>query len=351
MKITACNQYEKKVPYINARCAIAVDAKTGIVLYEKNSDMIVPMASATKIITALVALKYGNLEKKIIISEKAANINGSTAGYRKGEEITLRELLYGLMLRSGNDAAIAIAEGVAGSVEEFCLLMGEFAHELGYTNTNFKTPHGLDKENHYTTAYDLAMLTSKAKEIKEFNDIVSTKDIDASQFNFTRSYHNINKILWKIPKATGVKTGYTGQAGKCLVTSVKQQDREVIIVVLNSPGRWKETEKIYNFICDEYEYVKIASKGEVVHRFKPDKSKNIFELKTYDEIILPVKKNSTIDKKIVVDEGFCNTSLTGENLGSIVILEDDKELFRAKLQVNYIKKGLTFKKWFSRILK
>ena len=228
---------------VDARCAIALGAKSKVVLYEKNAYELVPMASTTKIMTILVALKYGNLDKELEISSKSATMRGSTVGYKKGEKIKLKELLFGLMLRSGNDAAIAIAEGISGSVEEFAKLMNEYANEIGVINTHFQSPHGLDSDEHYTTAYDLAVVTAKAQETKLFNEIVSAKDVDGKTYGFTRSYHNINKILWEIPEANGVKTGFTGKAGKCLVTSAKVQGNDVIVVVLNCTPRWKETKK------------------------------------------------------------------------------------------------------------
>ncbi len=174
---------KNKPPYINARCAIAIDKDTGIVLFEKSANEIVPIASTTKIMTTLVALKYGDLDRKIEISENADKIKGSTVGYKKGEKITLRELLYGLMLRSGNDAAIAIAEGIAGSVEGFSKLMNEYASEIGLLNSHFVTPHGLDKDEHYSTAYDLALATATAKKYEIFNQIVSAKDIKKEEYS------------------------------------------------------------------------------------------------------------------------------------------------------------------------
>ena len=247
---------KNKPPYINARCAIAIDKDTGIVLFEKSANEIVPIASTTKIMTTLVALKYGDLDRKIEISENADKIKGSTVGYKKGEKITLRELLYGLMLRSGNDAAVAIAEGIAGSVENFSKLMNEYASEIGLLNSHFVTPHGLDKDEHYSTAYDLALATAAAKKHDLFNQIVASKDVKKEEYNFTRDYHNINKILWKIPEADGVKTGYTSKAGKCLVTSSKINNNDIIIVVLNCTPRWNETTKIYNYIKNNYDFKK-----------------------------------------------------------------------------------------------
>ena len=237
---------------VSARNAIALDSKTKQVLFEQNADEIVPMASTTKILTALVAITHGNLDREVTISKNAASIRGSKVGYVAGEKIRLRELLYGLMYKSGNDAAIAIAEDIGGSIEGFSKIMNDYAISLGLINSHFESPHGLDSPKHYTCAYDLALLTTKAMESELFCQICGTKSITKDTSNFTRDYNNINKILYKIPGANGVKTGYTGQAGKCLVSSVKHEGRNIIIVVLNCSDRWNVTEKIYKYVSDNY---------------------------------------------------------------------------------------------------
>ena len=237
---------------VSARNAIALDSKTKQVLFEQNADEIVPMASTTKILTALVAITHGDLDREVTISKNAASIRGSKVGYVAGEKIRLRELLYGLMYKSGNDAAIAIAEDIGGSIEGFSKIMNDYALSLGLINSHFESPHGLDSSKHYTCAYDLALLTTKAMESDLFCQICGTKSITRDVSNFTRDYNNINKILYKIPGANGVKTGYTGQAGKCLVSSVKHEGRNIIIVVLNCSDRWNMTEKIYKYVADNY---------------------------------------------------------------------------------------------------
>ena len=239
---------------VSARNAIALDSKTKQVLFEQNADEIVPMASTTKILTALVAITHGDLDREVTISKNAASIRGSKVGYVAGEKIRLRELLYGLMYKSGNDAAIAIAEDIGGSIEGFAKIMNDYAISLGLINSHFESPHGLDSSKHYTCAYDLALLTTKAMESELFCQICGTKSITRDASNFTRDYNNINKILYKIPEANGVKTGYTGQAGKCLVSSVKHEGRNIIIVVLNCSDRWNVTENIYKYVVDNYSF-------------------------------------------------------------------------------------------------
>ncbi|NFO33427.1 D-alanyl-D-alanine carboxypeptidase [Clostridium botulinum] len=235
---------------VNARCAIALDRESKEVLFEQNAYEIVPMASTTKILTAIIAIEQGDLDKKVVISKNAASIRGSKVGYKAGEEVGLKELAFGLMFKSGNDAAIAIAETLGGSVEGFAQIMNHYATGIGIIDSHFESPHGLDSNSHYSSAYDLALLTAKGMEFDLFREIVGSKQISKKKYNFTRDYNNINKILWLIPEANGVKTGYTGGAGKCLVSSVNHQGKDIIIVVLNCPDRWAQTQKIYNHILE-----------------------------------------------------------------------------------------------------
>lgn len=314
-----------KEPYINARYAVALDCNSKIMLYSKSADENVPIASTTKIITALVAIKRGNLDKKIEISKNAASIRGSKVGYKKGEVITLRELLYGLMMRSGNDAAIAIAEGTAGNVKNFSKLMNECAYEIGMTGSHFESPHGLDSEYHYSSAYDLALAACEAKKYKLFNDIVSSKDVDGKAYGFTRSYHNINKILWLLPNASGIKTGYTGGAGKCLVTSVKIKGNDVVIVVLNSTTRWKETSKINKYINDNYEFKKICGKGEIF-------SKNV-KLVCPNDVVIPEKIGSEYNIKVKAPSYIKLHFNNGKCFGALYVYSGDKLIYKNNLLV------------------
>ncbi|WP_259473295.1 D-alanyl-D-alanine carboxypeptidase family protein [Clostridium estertheticum] len=318
--------------YVNAISAIALDCDSKVVLYEKNAYTPIEIASTTKIITALVAIKCGDLNKKIIISKKAANIRGSEIGLKEGEEITLKELLYGLLMRSGNDAAIAIAEGVSGSVDEFLKLMNEYALEIGLLNSNFESPHGLDSSNHYSTAYDLALITAKAKEVKIFNDIVGSKDIIANDYDFSRSYHNINKILSILPNSTGVKTGFTGKAGKCLVTSVKIQNRDIIIITLNCTPRWKETEKINNYIEKNYKYKKVVSKGDILGKIILKNGDSNLDLVSKKDIIIPVKNDQKIEIKVKkpLYEVYAPI-LQGEKIGRLDVYANNKLLLTESL--------------------
>lgn len=240
--------------FVDAKNAIALDGSTKEVLFSRKGYDIVPIASTTKILTAFIAINSGRLDEEFIVSKRASSIRGSKVQYKTGEKIKLRELLYGLMYRSGNDAAIVIAEGLGGSIEGFTGIMNNYAVSLGLTDSHFESPHGLDSKEHFSSAYDLALLTSIAMENETFREVVGTKEISKDTNSFTRDYHNINKILWKIPEANGVKTGYTGEAGKCLVTSVNVNGRNMIIVVLNCTDRWNQTEKICNYIKEKHKF-------------------------------------------------------------------------------------------------
>lgn len=334
---------------VSARCAIAMDSKTKRVLFEKNAYTIVPMASTTKIVTALVALKYGDLEKKVVISDKAANIHGSTVGYRKGEMISIKELLYGLMFKSGNDAAIALAEGIGGSIEGFCKLMNEYGKRIGLLDSSFESPHGLDSLNHYSTAYDLAIVTAKAKEENLFNEIVGCKDLNGKDIGFTRDYHNINKILWQVPSATGVKTGYTGGAGKCLVSSFKIKGSEIIVVVLNCPNRWEESKKINDYISKQFDFKTLVKEKEKLCDVKIKNSTKKIEVFNPKDIVVPIKNNA--DYKYTVNIYKNLNKVTDKNpIGILKVYENEEEIYN---EVIYATESVTPKapSWFDRLFK
>ncbi|WP_426349412.1 D-alanyl-D-alanine carboxypeptidase family protein [Alloiococcus sp. CFN-8] len=316
---------------VKAVNAIAIDARSRVILYNKDGHKPVPMASTTKIITALIALNYDSLDEKFVISPKASQIRGSKVGYKAGEEITVLELVYGLMLRSGNDAAIALAEGISGSVDDFANLMNEYAKNMGILNTNFQSPHGLDSEYHFSSAYDLALATIKAKENPVFSKIVATKFISKAEGAFTRDYSNINKILWK-EDATGVKTGYTGLAGKCLVSSFEKDDNEIIIVLLNSNQRFEETERLYKNIKENYEYKCLFSKNQVLKTLNTDSGK--IKLGFKEDLILPIKKDSEVTKEVIVNsEVEIKGNFKKLNIGGIKIYQEDQLIFEAPLQI------------------
>jgi len=337
-------------PNINSRYAIVIDGKTNRVLYSKNGYDMAANASTTKIVTALVALKYGNLEEKFIISKKAASVSGSEVGYKEGEEITLRELLYGLMLRSGNDAAIAVAEGIGTSEENFMNMVNSYIKDQGIYTTHFTSPHGLDNTQHFSTTYDLAYFTSIGMKNKEFNQIVSTKDTNGNGL-FTRSYHNINKILYLIPEANGVKTGYTGNAGKCLVTSVNTQNRDIIIVLLNCNDRWNVTKKLYNYVLDNYSFKTIFKKGDTIIEKNIPYGNKTASLTVSEDISLPVQKGESLSYQVFLDENLLPIK-KGDEAGTLCVFKDDDIIYRCAVysqeDIDYSSK---LRKWYEKIRK
>lgn len=270
---------------LNCVAATILDQESGRILYSKNGNKILPMASTTKIMTAIVAIERGNIKDVVTVSTKAASVPGSSAGLRAGDKVTLEELLYGLMLKSGNDAAVAIAEHIAGNVQNFVKLMNDKALEIGALNTSFITPHGLDAEDHFTTANDLAKITAYAMKNDLFAKIVATKEISSGITGpFKYSYNNINKFLFRVDNSDGVKTGYTGNAGKCLVASVRHKFGRYICVVLNSADRWKDAEKLVQYASKNYIFIKAFDRNEII--------KNIPLYGGTEKISLP-KQNQT----------------------------------------------------------
>lgn len=239
-------------PQIEAKAAILIDGASGRVLYSKNPHLPLPQASTTKITTAILALEKGNLSDRVRISKRAAETPESSIWLEEGEELTLEQLLYALMLQSANDAAAAIAEHIGGTQENFVAMMNQRARELGARNTHYANPHGLDDPNHYSTAYDLAVLARYALTLPDFRRIVATPKmtIPWAGHPWERVLYNRNRLLVgpdAYPGATGVKTGYTRRAGSCLVGSAKRGDMELIAVVLNSPSMYREVKSLLDY--------------------------------------------------------------------------------------------------------
>ncbi len=238
-----------------AKAMVVLEGYTDTILYSYNKDMQLPMASTTKIATAIVAIENCNdLDKKIAISDRAVGIEGTSIYLKKGESLSMRELLYGLILASGNDSAVAIAESF-GSEEVFVDMLNSFVQTLGLANTHFDNPHGLDSDNHYTSASDLAKITAYALNNEVFRDIVSTERmvIEGSDLYPARYLKHKNKLLFTQEGNIGVKTGFTDNAGRCLVNAVEKDGMRVISVVLNCQPMFEECERLTNLAYKNYE--------------------------------------------------------------------------------------------------
>ena len=221
---------------VSAKSAIVLDGTTGRVLYEKQADQQMLIASTTKIMTALIVCEQCNVLDRVRIPKVAVGIEGSSMYLREGEVLTVQELLYGLMLHSGNDAAVALAVYCGGTVEGFAQLMNDKARLLGMENTHFVNPNGLDAPGHYSTARDMATLAAFAMDNPIFAQTVATKTVTAAG----RALRNHNKLLWQVQGADGVKTGYTKAAGRILVSSATRQGRWLIAVTMSDPNDWQD---------------------------------------------------------------------------------------------------------------
>ena len=246
------------VSAVSAKSAVVLDGQTGRVLYEKNADSRGLIASTTKIMTALIVSEQCNVLDRMRIPKEAVGIEGSSMYLQEGEVLTIQELLYGLMLHSGNDAAVALAIYCGGTVEGFVALMNDKAHRLGLENTHFENPNGLDSPGHYSTAKDMATLAACAMKNPIFAQTVSTKTVVAGK----RSLRNHNKLLWSLEGADGVKTGYTKAAGRILVSSAQRQGRRLIAVTMNAPNDWADHKQLLNDGFATFTVEKIVSKGE-----------------------------------------------------------------------------------------
>ncbi len=254
MLLTACG-FTASADYsgeeISAVGAVVIDALTGEVLYEKDCDLQLPMASTTKIMSALIALEQDNLYEEFTVDSEAIKVEGSSMGLQENDRVTLRTLVYGMLLPSGNDAANAVAVRVAGSIEGFVDMMNQKGEELGLKSTHFVTPSGLDDytDEHYSTAYDMAVLTREALKNQDFLEICSSKNAKVAFGNppYERWLVNSNKLLSMCDGVIGVKTGFTDKARRCLVSACERDGATLICVTLNDPDDWNDHSKLYDY--------------------------------------------------------------------------------------------------------
>lgn len=330
--------------FMSARAMCVIESSSNRILYAKNENEKRAMASTTKIMTAITAIESGvDLDTPFEISRKAVGISGTSIYLRDGEELTLRDLLYGLMLVSGNDASYAIGEYVGNGIEHFIDMMNWKAHQIGAFNTHFENTHGLDADGHYTSAYDLAIISSYALKNETFKEIVSTKDIQITNTDGKiRYFRNKNKLLNALDGAIGVKTGYTGDAGRCLVSAVERDGMQVVCVVLDCHPMFEDSAEMLEKAFKEYELIDLAanivypesisvengSKDSVlVSRIKSctyplkegEKEKISVELNLADKVKAPIKKGDEIGEiRIFIDKDLLFSE-------KIFTMEDVKE--------------------------
>lgn len=331
-------------PKINSRSAVVIDRKSKNIIYGKNENVKKAMASTTKIMTAMVVIQNTNLNNIVEISKKAAGTGGSRLGLKAGDKITVKDLLYGLLLRSGNDCAVALAEYVAGSVQEFSNLMNQNAQMLGLNNTHFVTPHGLDEEEHYTTAYELAVLTDYALKNEIFAQIVNTKSYTININGNAKTLNNTNELLGNLNGVYGVKTGFTNGAGRCLVTSIKRGNLDIICVVLGADtkkDRTRDSAKLIEYTFNKYEEINISEKvkesfeswNEInanrINIEKGESNKLKLVLKDKDKIYTyPIEKGTEEKIKVEINANLLFKAPVKENtkIGELKVHYDNKEI-------------------------
>jgi len=315
-------------PQLSAQAAILMDVETGQILYQKNIHQRRAPASTTKIMTGILAIENGNLSDKVTASKRAAYEGGSSIYLVPDETLTLEEMVYGLLLKSGNDAAVAIAEHIGGSVENFAKLMNLKAREVGALHTTFKNPNGLPQEGHLTTAYDLAQVARYALQNPIFAKVVSTKKkrIEWPGHSWDRILSNTNKLLTRSDIVDGVKTGYTRAAGRCLVSSATKNGQQLVSVVLKSGAMWNESLALLNYGFNRYQKVEVIAKGEEVHQIFIHEQK--IKLKAAKEFnyVLPKGSSTKIKKVIDVKNDITLPIKKGEKLGNIALYDKDDNL-------------------------
>lgn len=341
----------------NFEAMVTMEVSTGRVLYSQNQDKRLPIASTTKILTAIIAIEKSNdLDKKHEIPKEATGIEGSSIYLKAGEYLSLRELLYGLMLRSGNDAAVAIAIIVAGSVDEFVKIMNEYAEKLNLKNSHFVTPNGLHDDKHYSSAFDVATIAAYALKNKVFAEIVMAKEkIISNELdtkNKCRLLKNKNKLLKNFDGADGVKTGYTKKAGKCFVGSATRNGMQVVCVVLNSKTMFDECEKYLNKAFNEFKIVKLFEKGELQNVKLPIKKKQNFPIMLKNDInfTLNGEELQKIYARVVIHDDLKAPISDCDPIGEIEIFKEKDLIFSDKIYTINIDDEWTFSDFIGKVI-
>lgn len=340
---------------INSRSCVVFDRNSHMILYGKNENSQVKMASTTKIMTAIIVIENSNLKDTVEVSKKAASTSGSRLGLKAGDKITVHDLLYGLMLVSGNDAAVCLAEHVGGNIEGFANLMNKKASELSLSNTHYESPHGLDSDGHYTTAYELAVLSDYALKNETFSKIVATKSYTVTINGYPKNLSNTNELLGNLNGIYGIKTGFTNGANRCLVTACKRNDMDIICVVLGADTkkfRTQDSIKLIEFAFKNYTYINandIANKAfenwkkDNIEKIYIDKSSSLPELSLnlLENPIISINKNSAnnIDSYISIYPDLEAPINSDTILGTLTLTSENEEIVTLNIITSsYIKK-------------
>ncbi|MFZ5633124.1 MAG: D-alanyl-D-alanine carboxypeptidase family protein [Bacillota bacterium] len=309
---------------VTADAAVVMDADTGQVLYAKNPHQPRPIASTTKIMTALLAIECGDLKGVVTVSPRAAGVEGSSIYLRAGERLSLEELLYGALMHSGNDACVAIAEYIAGREEIFVDWMNYKARLLGLKHTHFSNTNGLPHKEHLSSAYDLATITRHALKNPVFNKIVATRGHAISGPWGRRLLSNTNQMLWSYQGANGVKTGTTNAAGQCLVSSASREGRRLIAVVLHSDSRYADSIRLLDYCFANFKNQTVARSGEAFSSISVrDGTETRVPVGCLKDVVVtvPVKKNGAIEEIVMKDREIVAPVKPGQAVGKLLVLD------------------------------
>jgi len=355
--ITADSAPASTGPQIVGEAAVVINGNNGQTLFAKDPYKRMYPASTTKTLTAIIALENSNLTDLVTVPSEACNIEGSAIGLHEGEKITMEDLLYALMLNSGNDVAVAIAHYVGGSVNGFVDLMNKKAAQLGTVDSHFNNPNGLPDPNHYSTAYDLAIITRYAMQNPEFRKIVGTKTKNIERENPEAQTYllNHNKMLWQYEGAVGVKTGYTDAAGQCLIAAAFRQNRELIAVVLNSKGSsiWDDAKVLLDYGFIEFNTVSITDTAEYVTDapVKYGVSSTVPVITGHSLTIdFPWNKPVEIRREVKIKEEISAPVEAGEKLGELVFFNGKQEIGRVDLVSQRAVQKKLFAGWWTWLL-
>lgn len=325
------------IPELSARSAVVMDAATRRVLYERDMKTRRFPASTTKIMTLIIALENSSPDEIVYIGPHAAGAEGSTLWLQEGDEIPMGELLTGMMMRSGNDATIAVAEHIAGSVDAFAKLMTEKAKEIGAEDTSFVNSSGLPDENHYTTAYDLALIASYGyREVPHFEEIVSTKEIEYPWVkDETKHLRNENQMLWLYRGGNGVKTGYTEAAGRCLVSGAKQNGLQLVSVVLDSTYMWNDSIALLDYGFQHVKAHTLCKAGDTVASIPVRKGRGgSVPAVAASDVTVPLQdgeKEKDYEKHIEVPKNLQAPVKAGDVVGKLVLTYKGKPCYSTDL--------------------
>ena len=314
-------------PALAARHAVLMDADSGRILFAHRAEEPALLASTTKIMTGLLVAEQCDLADIVLVPPEAVGVEGSSLHLQEGDSHTVEMLLYGLMLHSGNDAAVALAIHCCGSQAAFVKQMNQRAQELNLRNTVFSNPHGLDAEQHHSSARDLAVLTAHAMENEIFRQVVSTRTVTLEDRTFT----NHNKLLWQYEDTIGVKTGYTKAAGRILVSCAQRGERRLIAVTMDDPDDWKDHAVLLDYGFQQFRQHTVLQPGTVLGRADVSRTGQWAEAVTGDGFSYPVTEEERLSMQVCLPEQVEPPVLAGTTAGEVIILLNQVEIARIPL--------------------